>query len=192
MTEKIEKNNSKERAHKLIHQSMFPPCLLPVNSNDESKYYLTRRGEVNNIIPHEEAYALLKAALNFYDNCSKEVVKKCNDEINRQYEAKIFGTSKPSSKPSSKPNRKKHPGYIYFLKDDTDRIKIGKSTNIDNRIFNIGIKLPVLPILYHFFKTNDMTKSEEELHEKYSEYRLNGEWFELPEKELEHIKNNYN
>lgn len=87
-----------------------------------------------------------------------------------------------------KKKRKQSPGYIYFLQDDTGRIKIGKTKELNKRIFHIGIHLPTVPILFHSFKTSDTTTSEKSLHEKYKDHRLGGEWFNIPKEELPLIK----
>ena len=82
-------------------------------------------------------------------------------------------------------------GYIYFLQDSSQRIKIGKTKNLDKRVFNLSVSLPEKSALFHFFETGDITKSEKELHNKYKKYRLNGEWFDLPQEELVKIKEIY-
>jgi hypothetical protein len=115
-----------------------------------------------------------------------EDIEKINDQLTLEAERK-FGP-RPRNSTTIKKEKVTYEGYIYFLQDDIGRTKIGKTKDIDKRIFNIGILLPKQPILFHFFKTQDMTKSEKELHKKYIKYRLDGEWFNLPKKELDKIK----
>lgn len=62
---------------------------------------------------------------------------------------------------------KKQEGFVYFLKEHSGKIKIGKTKNLNKRIFHLGIKFPIEPVLIHSFKTTDITRSEKELHEKY-------------------------
>ena len=82
-------------------------------------------------------------------------------------------------------------GFIYFIQDDMGRIKIGKTTRSLKKRLR-GITLPIQPILIHSFPSNNIDKSENLLHEKYHKYRLNGEWFKLPKKIIETIKELHN
>ena len=83
-------------------------------------------------------------------------------------------------------------GYIYFILDNSKKVKIGKTKYLEERILQLEKILGEPIILHHFFKTFDITKSEKKLHKKYKQYRLNGEWFNLPKEELDFIKEYYN
>ena len=79
-------------------------------------------------------------------------------------------------------------GFIYLLHTDHG-IKIGKSKKPDTRTKILGTKLPFKIIKKESFPVKNMSESERHLHKKYKECRLNGEWFDLSEKQLEDIRN---
>ena len=78
-------------------------------------------------------------------------------------------------------------GWDYVLQADK-YYKIGKASNVSKRFKGISTKLPFKSSLVCKIKTDDMTQLETSLHEKYAEYRTNGEWFILPPEEVEELK----
>lgn len=77
-------------------------------------------------------------------------------------------------------------GYVYLIKHDSD-YKIGKASNLDRRIKQISPVMPKPLNCICAIKTNKPHSLEKKLHEKYAEYRLNGEWFSLPDDAVEEI-----
>lgn len=78
-------------------------------------------------------------------------------------------------------------GCVYFIKHiGLKPVKIGYSSsdNPINRINNFKISSPYGLELIGIIKTIDAKKLETFLHKKYKEKRLNGEWFNLSQKEL--------
>jgi hypothetical protein len=72
--------------------------------------------------------------------------------------------------------------FVYFIQNESNQeIKIGVTSNIEKRMNDISrvIKAPVK--LLKLIKGNEVT--EKELHNKFSQYRIHGEWF-APSKEL--------
>lgn len=70
-------------------------------------------------------------------------------------------------------------GYIYVLQSG-QHYKIGKTQNVDNRVAQISPKTP-LPVSHiHTIESDDMGWVERWLHQKFANYRTNGEWFSLP------------
>lgn len=75
-------------------------------------------------------------------------------------------------------------GYVYVLRSG-DFIKIGKSKNVDQRLTQISPKTPMPVTLLHTIACDDMSWAEAQLHRHYAHYRTNGEWFLLPQAELD-------
>lgn len=78
-------------------------------------------------------------------------------------------------------------GCVYFIKHiGLKPVKIGYSSsdNPINRINNFKTSSPYGLELIGIIKTIDAKKLETFLHKKYKEKRLNGEWFNLSQKEL--------
>ena len=79
-------------------------------------------------------------------------------------------------------------GFVYVLRAENDVYKIGKAKDLDNRIYTFEVKLPIKVELYCSCKVENYSQLEKELHIKYAEKRINGEWFSLTEQDLEEIK----
>lgn len=76
--------------------------------------------------------------------------------------------------------------YVYLLLSDQGT-KIGRSHEPQQRSRTIGTKTPFEIKETKIFKVSDMAKVEIGLHHKYKEFRLNGEWFNLSEDQINKI-----
>lgn len=165
------------------YESFKAPIIFELLQNKENgqkkAQYCQNGGFLNS---REEIKLIIEECKRFLKTYKESDIEQINNDIGK----KILNCNHNHT--VKKKERKKYPGYIYFLQDDSKRIKIGKTQQIDKRVFDIGIKLPVTPILFHFFKTPDTTTMEKYLHDKYKNFRLDGEWFNLPESELLKIK----
>jgi hypothetical protein len=80
--------------------------------------------------------------------------------------------------------KKRAVGCVYVIKHQ-GTYKIGRSRHPARRIEQeISPKLPHEVETVHIIETNDMYSLELELHNKYADKRLNGEWFELDEGDI--------
>lgn len=79
-------------------------------------------------------------------------------------------------------------GYVYFLKSSNGPVKIGKTNNLDQRIKQIKPKMPFQSNLIHSWRCDEPLSIESCLHDFFKEQRVNGEWFELTEKDVQWIK----
>lgn len=89
-----------------------------------------------------------------------------------------------------KPRVRDRSGYIYVLRADNGRCKIGRARLIDDRVYQLGIVLPYDPELVCAVKVDDYVAMEKELHELFMDAgkHVKGEWFELNEADIEYIK----
>jgi hypothetical protein len=73
-----------------------------------------------------------------------------------------------------------NPSFIYLIQGDR-WYKIGLTRNVSRRLKELGTRLPFKTHLLHVIEVcgGDL-EAEQELHNRYAEYRANGEWFELP------------
>jgi len=79
-------------------------------------------------------------------------------------------------------------GYVYLMHaQGTSYYKIGKSINPDKRLLQISPKMPFETELIKVWGTNFMSIAEKWLHKHFSEFRRNGEWFQLPDEFLFHL-----
>jgi len=83
---------------------------------------------------------------------------------------------------------KRGESIIYFLKaEDTDRIKIGYSKNVRNRLRSLKSESPVKLRLVTYIK-GDIEK-ESEIHSRFERYRIGGEWFKFEGELKDYILN---
>ena len=71
--------------------------------------------------------------------------------------------------------------YVYFITDNHGHIKIGKTDDTYKRLKELQTGNPYkLSILLTIMMTsvNDAFSLEQELHQLFKDYRLEGEWFE--------------
>jgi hypothetical protein len=79
-------------------------------------------------------------------------------------------------------------GYVYLLQSPTKSYKIGRSKNPQDRLKTFSVKLPFEVEYIALIETPDMTGLERQLHERFAEKRVNGEWFELSEEDVQYIQ----
>ncbi|WP_197246395.1 GIY-YIG nuclease family protein [Cytobacillus firmus] len=80
-------------------------------------------------------------------------------------------------------------GCVYLIREmEQGRIKIGKSKSIENRLKHFGIALPFRIEEVYFIATRNYDELEQVLHKKYAHKRVNGEWFDLNDKDIQEIK----
>lgn len=76
-------------------------------------------------------------------------------------------------------------GYIYLMRRPQDgAFKIGLSRQPKVRLLQIQEKFPGTELL-HIVATENMQLAESKLHNQYVEYRIDGEWFTLPQQAVE-------
>lgn len=88
---------------------------------------------------------------------------------------------------STKKIKRKIIWYIYLIKV-WKFYKIWKTININNRFNKYVTENPEKPELIHTFKSDDYTKSELELHDKFKNKNYNREWFKLDKNDVLYIK----
>lgn len=82
----------------------------------------------------------------------------------------------------------KKSGYVYLIESSHGVYKIGLSRDPQNRIATFGILLPFPVEFVCLIQTDDMRALETQLHTRYADKRINGEWFALDTADVEYIK----
>lgn len=85
---------------------------------------------------------------------------------------------------------RKHVGYVYFiLSEHSKTVKIGYSSTPEKRLDSLQTGSPVQLKLIGKLQA---TKSDEaSFHARYQKYRTHGEWFALPQDEVDAIVRDY-
>lgn len=83
----------------------------------------------------------------------------------------------------------RYSGYLYVLRAvlPDNYYKIGLSKTPVTRIKSLGVNLPFPIEPLHVFPTNDMYGCERYLHNRFTEKRVNGEWFQLEQGDLDYL-----
>ncbi|KZE69163.1 hypothetical protein AWM68_02535 [Fictibacillus phosphorivorans] len=81
------------------------------------------------------------------------------------------------------------PGYVYFVQEHMNgSFKIGKTKHIEKRMNVFGVKLPFKNELIYLIKTGNHHQTEMAFHKHFSHKRLEGEWFELNQDDINWVK----
>jgi hypothetical protein len=78
-------------------------------------------------------------------------------------------------------------GYVYLLQSPQGAFKIGKTINPKSRYQTFKTSLPFKVDYICLIKTNRMSELEKELHQKFTDKRINGEWFSLSSNDVIYI-----
>lgn len=76
-------------------------------------------------------------------------------------------------------------GYVYLIRaEGSDSIKIGRTTNIDDRLASLETSSPFSLTLVHHKWVENSYQLEAMLHSEFSERRIKREWFSLSDEEV--------
>ncbi len=74
--------------------------------------------------------------------------------------------------------------YVYLLTNNNHHFKIGISKNPETRVKQLQTgNSEKIELVFKYFSKNHSSRIESALHNRYSNYRLESEWFSLPTKE---------
>lgn len=84
-------------------------------------------------------------------------------------------------------------GYVYFIqKENEDIFKIGMTTKSpEKRLASIQTGSPDELILYGSISSSQPAKLEKEIHKKYKNHRIRGEWYSIPVGEVKTFLDNH-
>ena len=79
--------------------------------------------------------------------------------------------------------------YVYILYEGNDIFKIGRTSNIQNRLKSYKTHNSNVNGYLAVFEVSDSKLAEKHLHRVYNDYRVNNEFFELPLEQLKDLEN---
>jgi hypothetical protein len=78
--------------------------------------------------------------------------------------------------------------YVYLIRADNGLYKIGLTSNIERRFNTLRAQSPIPLELILYVNGENARELERELHDKFSDKRHHGEWFELSDENLAYIR----
>gem|GEM_PF-3965796 len=125
------------------------------------------------VMEKEQVLEICKELRKFALKNAKWLEQK-NIEQEKYYENLFNGRTK-----TKKPKEYKNKGYVYIM-ESNKRYKIGFSKNVEQRLKQLDNRpFPVKIIAKSGYLERPM-KLEKKLHEFLEEYKIDGEWFDLP------------
>jgi len=100
-------------------------------------------------------------------------------------------SKQPPPTDKSKSINKTRTGYVYVLNSDSGFYKIGRTLKPTSRIKTFSVKLPYMVTYRLVIKSDDYVQLEKDLHERYSDVRVDGEWFNLTPQDIVDLQEEY-
>lgn len=149
--------------------------------------------EMDEIVDHCPLYdpKLLRSGKEWEENAVKFVAHyKWFKRMQMFKESQMLKQSKDVPKdPFSPANYPEVKGFVYIIKEHKyNTYKIGKTKNLKQRMNLFGVKLPFKIEIVHIIASDDYSEIETELHKTFAEKRLEGEWFDLSDEDIEWLK----
>jgi len=136
------------------------------------------------VLPSDDIVPLLRKLLHFYENVTPDDIDSYDNR--GWYRAISEKFSEQWIKfPSTNTD---HKGYVYILKTEDGLYKIGKTIDLDKRVRTLKIQLPYKVELFHSVQTYHFHDFERFLHTTLGYFRMNGEWFKIPESIAQFLK----
>lgn len=163
-----------------------------VNSKDFKDAF--RFVEVNEIAPifNNMKKAAMAIILPSLDNKRHRVVfnpvyiKFSNSLFERDH--LLFGSLYFSEKKLETPIKSEKQEYVYLMKGFETYTKIGRSTNVKNRVISHACSNPNTELLF-CIESDGLTEGR--LHKHFKDKRVKLEWFDLSDSDIEWIKSNF-
>lgn len=163
----------------ILESFMTTPMIVSRLVSDD-KIMLVITDNNGMIMNHKEIQDVLDSVAEFYSLADIADIERMNVKSIEEQERRP--SPKPGKPTGSKP--KTNPGFVYLMKCN-EFYKIGISKNPDKRLEHITPLMPYKTELIHTIATENMKELEAFLHEQLAHCRVNGEWFKLPDDELD-------
>ena len=151
--------------------------LIVVSQDANGAVMILEQGEIPLDYRHAED---LHAALTVYLSLGAEAIEKARYDAVESMNSWKRTPAPPKAEPK--------PGYIYLVASSNGTYNIGRTAAPDKRMQLFRVKLPFDVELECVIKTSDMLGLERELHKRFADKRVNGEWFALSPEDVEYIK----
>lgn len=104
-----------------------------------------------------------------------------------EMEGMVFGAAPSPRITASRPSSSPTAGFVYVIKSPYG-FKIGKTVNMRDRTRLFSVKLPFPISIEHYAMFDDYSQAERNFHQIFHAKRLEGEWFNLDDRDLATIR----
>ena len=123
-----------------------------------------------------------------YENASDEEILALNEKLRAEYLEALSDMNRFCSRAKATPKKRKTRRGIVYVLNAGPYYKIGRTTNLDNRIAQLSTLPPFDLEIIHTIETDNAPQLEAELHNALADKHKNGEWFELDEEDVTWLK----
>jgi len=150
--------------------------------NREGQGYLTLEEHLEYVYNSRDGFNGLVSLEQFKDKFNDKFYRKANEFIEEK-------NKKHYEKEVVQNKIKKIKGLVYLLKiENRNEYKIGVTINLKKRLNQLGTKMPFKLETITKIRSKDIYKLEEKLHCRFENKRINGEWFNLSNEDVEYIR----
>lgn len=136
----------------------------------------------SSMLSHEE--------IDVYISLLEEAKTKATDleveEINNNRQEERINELNSHQKRNN-PALKKKKGFVYLMRSENDKYKIGYSKDPKKRLKSLQNDTPFALECLRVIQTDDMTKLERDMHKHYKDRRIVGEWFSLNDEDVSYF-----
>lgn len=160
-------------------------------SNEVYVYHwiTTAKGRLNMEFSYDGLYSVYNSIVKSYEDLpdlNKSLLGDALDLIGVYYYEKQQSLSNRVVERKSKKRTAKK-GYVYLIKSKYG-YKIGRAKKIKNRSKQFEVMLPFNWQFVAYGIFDDYVLKEKELHHQFDRQRINGEWFDLNQEQVESLK----
>lgn len=172
----------------LLDDRIINPLYLDAPLDYEAIDHIVPRTEGGFILTPDE-WALLRPLVDaFYTVMTAAQIQEENAAL---FEEVFAPDVAPDEEPKQMVRRNKKPieGYIYSIYSAAGHYKIGKAKDPQHRQHTLGTEHAVETWLVYTAHCTDYARVELALHKAFADYRMNGEWFNLPKEKVDWLMN---
>jgi hypothetical protein len=152
------------------------------HASTEHKCIVMQNGSNGYIPPMKEIRTITEGLLKFINSYNQDDIDKFNKKVTEDYLKRCEESQK-----SIKTERKNYAGYVYFICDNMNHVKIGHAKDLESR-YKTYTEMPYDPKIIHTLFCSDRIKVGAYFHDKFKTKRFKGEWFNLSDKDIKYIK----
>ncbi len=144
-----------------------------------------------NLLSHSAVAAIIDALRSFYEQTDAALIDSYNtlwQEVRGRAAASeasqenLWAAQAVARKTAAKA------GYVYLLSALTGHYKIGRSVHVPTRSTAISMQMPFPVTILHTIPVSNMAWAERQLHDRFQDCRVHGEWFALSREHVQWIQ----